>query len=291
MKTNTKDFVSKLEKSVVGLIFMSESDGALKVLAPISGDVDEVSLENLLVAEDFLKPIEADNFLESFEEDYLKKGMREKAESLITLLQTDFEKLQIHRITVMDGYDGVDEQEAFSFITAKHKNGDWLGIAPKMDAEAGDKRSELFPLEKYSTADENLLDLTAKIEAILKGCEWVIVEYLAPDVKKEFVVAVAPTKNLLFKSLLGEMNFVKICKYEGLGDSVYDPEDVIETVDEIGHVKRESPKRNEVEKLIAENLSDLKEYVIGGTAVFRICDLGRTEDGDYTGVSANVTWT
>ena len=126
---------------------------------------------------------------------------------------------------------------------------------------------------------------------MLKGSEWAIVEYISEGVKKEFFVTVAPTKNLLFKSLLGEMNFLKVCKYEGLGDSVYDPEDVTETVNEIGHVKRESPKRTEAEKIIAENLTDLKEYVIGGTGLFRICDLGRTEDGFYTGVSAGVTWT
>ena len=291
MKLNTKDFVSQLEKAVAGLNFISEDDSELKVIAPIQSDGGgELSIEKLLTATGFLTTIEVEDFLESFEKTFLEKKHREKAESLIALLQADFTDVQIYRISsLVDDFGEVYEHNAFSFITAK--KGDYIGIAPKIDAETHDRRSEIIPFEKYQTTDENLLDATAKIEAMLKDAKWSIVEYIAEDTKKEFVLSVAPTKELLFKTLMSELNFVKICKYEGFGDSVYDPENVTETVDEIGHVKRESPKKTEAEQLFAENLSDTKEYVIGAVAAFQVCDLGRTEDGDYTGVSASVTWT
>jgi hypothetical protein len=117
----------------------------------------------------------------------------------------------------------------------------------------------------------SFLELKNDIDWILTNNSLPVIQYYAKTIVQEYVIEIGATKDLLIAKLLETAGLVKATTFADFSTE-YDniqPEIV--------------DKYKNLEQLLQSNLNNLREYVIGGMAVYHIYSIGERE-GDYFGV-------
>lgn len=284
MKPRNAELVAHLEELTNGLFFKrSATDLPFQTFVWEVTENGELSLEKLLQSVGIISPIGMTEFIEFISlVEVIDNASKNKYKYLIDLLQSSLETLEIFRISIFDDIHQED-YEAFHIFFGKTQDGDWISISPKVDTEIGANRFmiNMHLFESTMPVKRSTLALIAELETVCSGLEFPVVEYSKIAKKEEFIIEIAENRNLIINKTLDSLGFVKTCVFADF--NVTEKECTI-------YEKEDFQKFKRLDHLLQSNLTNLREYVIGGMAYYYLYDLGQTQDGDWVGVWTIAVW-
>lgn len=279
MKPSNAELVTQLQAATEGLLFPSENEYPFKTFVFEVESQENFTVDNLLKTAGFMIPVNLDDFLQFVSEVAPKN--RQNYEQIINLLQLFTSLLQIYRISLSDESG---EYEAFHIFVGNTKDGDWISISPKIDSELNARRSERFLIESSTLVKESTLELKNQLEPLLAKLKFIVTEYYEKNQEKQgFVLEIATTKEEIINKLLDSIGFVKTCTFKGFSENAKENDDL--------ESREYLEKFKPLDELLKSRLTNLREYVIGGMAVYYLYNIGNTQDGDWIGVSTIAIWT
>ncbi len=282
MKSSNAELVAQLEEATAGLLFPTENYYCFKTF--VWEVAEELTLEKLLQSAGIVKRVEIDDFLQFISlAEAIATESKNKYVNLFKILQKSLESIEILRISISGETEDLGEYETFYLIIGKTQAGDWIGISPKIDAESSARRSDILLLDSSVLVRENTLALVTELENMLPGLEFPVVQYYVKDKIENFLIETAENRELLIDKILHSLEFVKTCAFKKFSD-YYSP-----IRDEDEEVDFEKVKR--LDRILQSNLTNIREYVIGGMAIYYLYDIGQTQGGDWIGVSTIAIWT
>jgi hypothetical protein len=111
-----------------------------------------------------------------------------------------------------------------------------------------------------------------------------VTEYYEKNQEKQgFALEIADTRAVMINKLLDSVGFVKTCAFKGFSENVEENADP----ESREYFKQFKP----LDQLLRSSLRNLREYVIGGMAVYYLYDIGQTPSKDWVGVWTIAIWT
>jgi len=280
------DFLPRLETVIGGVNFpVSASDHPFQSFVWYSAYQGDFSLTGLLHAEGFLRPVELEEFLErvanatatlpsNLSEHPRLRGsiLTERCHDLRTALQSRFTYLTVYQVvTTEPGFRGDAVLDSFHILLGQTTSGEWMGIAPRIGgAERWREETERMAIASGPPLSRDLLPLFQTLDPILTGLEFSTTDYT--QTFREFVFISRETPDRTLYELLDAIDFVVTATFEPF--ALHDDDPDCEAIDQ----------------LLQNNLSDLREYVIGSDSLFHVYTVGRTQEGDWAGVKAIAVW-
>ncbi|MEM9927923.1 MAG: nuclease A inhibitor family protein [Cyanobacteria bacterium P01_D01_bin.50] len=305
MTLNTLQLISELEVATEGITY---DDDIFRVLLWQVNKKGEFSIFKLLQSEGFIEFVDVNDFLdfvtdENNWDNHDFMSLRSEFDSpseaakqyskqfcnLFKIINLKAQNLQIYRANVPCWYSSKKtrkpEQEAFHIIIFESFDGDWIGIAPKMQFEPNEgriQRDKKIKIKQNHVIKANSLNIIKRLVKILSNIEFSVIEYTASYREKKFVLEFGNTKESLIANLLESIGFVQIYDFERFSQPGEEWENVLS---EEGEYFRNFYRRfQEIDKLLQENLTNLREYAIGLDAVIYFYDIGKTQDDNWVGV-------
>ncbi|AFY35903.1 nuclease A inhibitor family protein [Calothrix sp. PCC 7507] len=301
MKSSNANLLAQLEELTPGIcLYYSDSDYTFK---PIIWEVDtkgELTIENLLreVTPPFdeyrpggkiIKSANLDNYLQMIYQEARKYDpdiaveIAQIYQTVIKLLQSSLTFLEVAEIRELN-----DPNSTFRIIFGSTKSGEWIGIAPQLEAEF----QEMAPYGEYTHGQPLLsvhppqtkitAELLAKLEPLLKNLKFYEPQpfvYLSDRISEGFIMRVGATRELMFNSLLDAIGFARTFPYKEFYRDAEDDNDE-EFATEI----------KPLDLLIQSRLSNLRMYLFGLVCTYHVYVLGQTPEGDWAGVSTIGIW-
>lgn len=279
MKPSNAELVAQLQAATEGLLFPSENEYPFKTFVFEVESQGDFTVENFLQTAGFMKPVNLDDFLQFVSE--IAPESSQNYQEIINFLELYTTSSQIYRISLEDESG---EYEAFHILVGNTKDGDWIGICPKIDTEPSARRSEKFLIESSTLVKESTLELKTKLEPLLAKLKFIVIEYYEKNQEKQgFVLEIADTRAVMMKKLLDSIGFVKTCAFKGFSENAEENDDP--------ESREYFEKFKPLDELLKSRLTNLREYVIGGMAVYYLYDIGQTPYEDWVGVWTIAIWT
>jgi hypothetical protein len=147
-----------------------------------------------------------------------------------------------------------------------------------------DKLLEKDVLKKQQFNEKTYLVAT-EIKEMLLGMKLFARQYYEPhEPVDKFVMSASAKKESVLTSLLESVGFVRTCSFQDFSKEAEGYE---------GHPNEaESYTRlKPIDRFLSNNLSNLREFVVGCISVYYLYDVGQTSDGDWVGVRTVAIWT
>jgi hypothetical protein len=127
--------------------------------------------------------------------------------------------------------------------------------------------------------------LATEIKEKLLGVKVLTRQYYEPNHPVEnFVMSASARKECVLTSLLEAVGFVRTCPFQEFSKEAENYKDY---PNEASHYIKLKP----IDDFLGNNLSNLREYVVGCMSVYYLYDVGQTSDGDWVGVRTVAIWT
>jgi Nuclease A inhibitor-like protein len=288
MKPQNTELITQLQLITEDVSFASENDYPFKVFVHEVDTQGELTLEKLLETNNHLSLVNRDDFLET-----IREVIPEDVQSyiqVIDLVESEAGKLEIYQIKINDESG---EYEAFYIFLIQSCDGNWLGFSAKVDAEPSSRRSEKLSLEFDDVIGESIINFQAKLEPLLVNLKFVVLEYYEPNqIKEDWVLEIGKIKSEVFTKLLDSLGFLKICNFKTFSSYLdFDEKDYADNPEFLAEIKQIHQQYQSLDSLLESKLMNLREYVLGGMAVYYLYNIGETQDGDFVGVSTTAIWT
>lgn len=302
MTLNTLQLISELEVATEGITYL---DDIFRVLSWKFSEKGEFSIFKLLQSEGFIEYVDIDDFKDFVADEHnwdnhyftssysefdspseAAKQYSKKFSNLFKIIKLRAKNLEVYRANVPCWYSckktRKPEQEAFHFIIFKSIEEDWIGIAPKMNFESGRRgiqRDKKIKIKQNYLIKDNSLNLVKRLVKILSSIEFSVIKYTASYREKKFVLKFGNTKESLIANLLESIGFVQIYDFERFSQELEEWENSSSE-----YFIKKCRQFRVIDKLLQENLTSLREYVIGLDAVLYFYNIGKTQDDNWVGV-------
>ncbi len=301
MKSSNANLLAQLEELTPGIcLYYSDSDYTFK---PFMWEVDtrgELTIENLLreVTPPFdeyrpggtiIKSVNLNDYLQTIYQDARKHDpdiateIEQTYQTVIKLLRSSLTFLEVAEIRELN-----DPNSTFRIIFGSTKSGEWIGIAPHLEAEF----QEMAPYGEYTNGQpllsvylpqtEITVELLTKLKPLLKNLKFYETQPFIPissRINEEFIVRVGATRELMFNSLLDAIGFARTFPYQEFYRDAEDDNDE-EFATEI----------KPLDLLIQSRLRNLRMYLFGIVCTYHVYVIGQTSEGDWAGVSTIGIW-
>jgi hypothetical protein len=288
IKLSHKEFITQLQSVTQDLSFVSESDYPFDIFVHEVDTQGELTVEKLLQAANCLNLVDRDNFLEKVREN-IPETTQNYLE-IIDLIESTASKLEIYQIQINDESG---EYEVFQIFIIQIGNGNWLGFSPKIETESSSRRSEKLPSTDNTKISPSAIELKTKLEPLLSKLKFIVTEYYEPNQTKEgFILEIAATKSDVIYKLLDSLDFLKICNFKKFSDYLdFDEQDYVDDPEFLEQIRQIHQQYQALDNLLESNLINLREYVLGGMAVYYLYNIGQTLEGNWIGISTTAIWT
>jgi hypothetical protein len=182
----------------------------------------------------------------------------------------------------------------FPLLLGQTQAGDWVGLCPKFKADvtASDDRirptADRLTLKGGEPITMQTLKLLSQLKASIPEGALMLQAYNSCEWVAECFWQAAATPDALITDLLASTGFLKIFPFQGFSNCLtdgYRPEQL--TLDEKAFYGQFTP----LDRLLQSNLTNLREYIIGGYTNFHLYVIGQTAEGDWAGISTQAVWT
>lgn len=141
MNANTTRLLESLRQTTDGLLYQSEAEYPIEPFVWDIANKGALTPEKLLASEGFLRQVEVSEFFPQnlkFHGETLSAAMQaedQKQQELIDFLRSRCKTVEVYLAQKNDAPDApFQEFEAFPLILAETQTGEWVGIAPEVDA-------------------------------------------------------------------------------------------------------------------------------------------------------------
>jgi Nuclease A inhibitor-like protein len=288
MKPQNTEIIAQLQLITEDVSFASENDYPFKVFVHEVDTQGELTLEKLLETNNHLSLVNKDDFLKTIRE-VIPENIQSYIQ-VIDLVESEAGKLEIYQIQILDESG---KYEAFNIFLIETFDGNWLGFSPQVDTEPSSRRSEKLPLEFDDNFGDSVISLKAKLETLLINLKFVVLEYYEPNkIKEDWVLEIGKTKSEVITKLLDSLGFLKICNFKTFNSYLdFDEKDYADNPEFLAEIKQIHQQYQSLDNLLTSKLTNLREYILGGMAVYYLYNIGETQDGDFVGVSTTAIWT
>ncbi|AFZ02767.1 nuclease A inhibitor family protein [Calothrix sp. PCC 6303] len=288
IKLSNAELIAQLQSVTQDLSFVSESDYPFDIFVHEVSTQGELTVEKLLEAGNCLNLVDRDDVLEKVRE--IAPETTQIYREIIDLIESTASKLEIYQIKINDESG---EYEAFQIFIIQTENGDWLGFAPKIEAEPSSRRSEKIQITDNTQISPSAIELKSKLELLLSQLKFIVTEYYEPNqIKQGFILEIAATKSDVIYKLLDSLGFLKVCNFKKFSDYLdFDEKDYLNNPEFLEQIRQIHQQYQSLDNFLESNLSNLREYVLGGMAVYYLYNIGQTQEGDWVGIATTAIWT
>jgi hypothetical protein len=163
---------------------------------------------------------------------------------------------------------------------------DWSYNLQKKLLESSDYNSFLqIEVLKRQQVNKATYLLATEIKEKLLGMKLFTRQYGKPHEPVEnFVMSASANKEFVLNSLLEAVGFVNTFAFQEFSKEAENYEGYPDEMEDYTRLKP-------IDEFLVNNLSNLREYVVGCMSVFYLYDVGQTSDGDWIGVRTVAIWT
>jgi hypothetical protein len=295
MKPETERLLTTLETVIEPL------DAGSYGIGSEGGEIFQTLSRSILEDEEFnfAKLMFFSSLIERVELDELIKGWQvtnqdkqnspeilSKCESILDLLRSRLTNIEAYRFknygdevgdVAKDGYTGY---ELFYFLIGQTKDGDWIAISPLFSEADSCDYGEIYTRadRSPSTAARSLM---TSLEPILKDFRSGSILH-TPTASKGTIVEVAGDRDLLIERTLESSQMLKTYHFRGFCSD-----------EEVSRIEKEGRDYSfkELDLFFKNNLQYSRIYVLGNWADFRLYVIGKSQTGEWVGISTLATWT
>jgi Nuclease A inhibitor-like protein len=295
MKPETEKLLANLETIIEPLDpgsygIGSEGSEVFKTLSRSLAEQGEFDFAKLMFSSNLVKRVELDELVRGWQvtnqDEQNSPEILSKCESILNLCRSHLTNIEAYQFSnygdevgdvAADGYTGY---ELFYFLIGQTKDGDWIGISPLFSEADSCEYGENHTISDRSpsTAAQSFVE---NLKPILKDFQPGIILH-TPKASKGIISEIAGDRECLIEKILESSHMLKTYHFRGFCEEK-----------EVSRIEKEGREYSfqELDGFFKNNLEDSRIYVLGNWADFRLYLIGKTQAGDWLGISTLATWT